>query len=107
MIYLLILAILIIISLCFVAHNLYTQSNELEEFIIGVEKREKEINEDAEKYYTAFLHLFANAQSELVRIDRRGTFSSDDEVGFAFKVIKTSIDNVVLKLKQFKEDDKD
>lgn len=102
-----ILASLIITALCFVVYNLYHQSKQLEEFILGVEKREKQINEDAEKYYTAFLHLFIEAQSELKRVDKRGAFSSDDEVGFAFKVIKTSIDNVVLKLKEFKEDDKD
>lgn len=113
-IWLLILAFLIIIGLCFVVYNLYNQSKQLEEFIIGVDKREKKIYEDAEKYYLAFLQLFTNADSEMSRIDKRGAFSSDDEVGFAFKVIKTCIANVVEQLKRLKdeqengtEDDKD
>lgn len=113
-VWLLILAGLIIIGQFFVVYNLYHQSKQLEEFITGVDKREKKIYEDAEKYYLAFLQLFTNADSEISRIDKRGVFSSDDEVGFAFKVIKTCIGNVVAKLKELKdeqengtEDDKD
>jgi len=113
-VYLLIIAGPIIIGLCFVVYNLYHQSKQLEEFIVGFDKREKQMYEDAEKYYSAFLQLFLNADSEISRIDKRGTFSSDDEVGFAFKVIKTCIANVVEQLKRLKdeqengtEDDKD
>jgi len=103
-IYLLICAGLIIIGLSCVVYNLYHQSKQLEEFIIGFDKKEKKIYEDAEKYYSAFLQLFLNADSEISRIDKRGTFSSDDEVGFAFKVIKTCIGNLVEKLKELKNE---
>jgi len=103
-VYLLILAVLIIIVQGFFVYNLYHQSKQLEDFIAEVEKREAKIYEDAEKYYIAFLQLFMNADSEISRIDKRGTFSSDDEVGFAFKVIKTCIGNVVQKLKELKEE---
>lgn len=112
MIYIIIISIciLIIILLGFFIYNLYQQNAQLEEFIKETEKKEVKIYEDAQKYYLAFLHLFTEAKSQLDRVDKKGAFSSDDEVGFSFKVIKTAIDNVVVQLETLKpetEDDKD
>lgn len=104
MIYILLLSLcgLIIIVLGFFVFNLYKQNEQLEIFIKETNDREAKIYDDAEKYYLAFLHLFQKAQSEMDRIDKRGSFSSDDEVGFGFKVIHTAINNVVAQLQDLK-----
>lgn len=88
----------------FFVYNLYRQNDQLEEYIREVDKKEKQIYDDAEKYYLAFVHLFQNAQSEMDRIDKKGSFSSDDEVGFAFKVIHSSLNTVVSKLQEIKDE---
>ena len=95
--------IILIIS-SFIVYNLYQQNQQLEEFISNTNKRESKIYEDAEKYYRAFLKLFTEAYQEMERVDKRGSFSSDDEVGFSFKVIITSIKNVKDKLTELKEE---
>ena len=104
MIYILIILIcIVIIILCtFFIYNLYKQNEQLEKFIKDIEKKEVKMYEDAQKYYIAFLRLFSEAKSQLDRVDKKGAFSSDDEVGFSFKVIKTAIDNVVEQLETIK-----
>lgn len=53
-------------------------------------------------YHLYFLKLYSEAYSQLERIDQRGSFSSDDEVGFAFKVIIQTIGDVKNKLTDLK-----
>ena len=38
------------------------------------------------------------------RIDKRGSFSSDDEVGFSFKVIQKAIEVVTVKLREMRKE---
>jgi hypothetical protein len=94
MITIIILIILLFISI-FINVNLYNQVTPLENEI----KRGFTHEETFLKYYEAILILIISAKTEIDRIDKKGSFSSDDEVGFAFKVIQTAINNLVLQMK--------
>lgn len=82
----------------FVISNLYEQITQLERYLQEATDNEEQL----EKYYQYFLQLFARCKVELDKVDKRGAFSSDDEVGFAFKVIQQSIGDVAEKLKNLK-----
>lgn len=104
MLYIIVLLVLVIIFLIFFLYNIYNQNEQLEKFIEGSNKRETKVYKDAEKYYLAFLALFQSALDDMERVDKRGAFSSDDEVGFSFKVLKTAINNVVVKLQELQKE---
>lgn len=94
---------IIILSVClivlgFITMNLYNQVNQLERYLEHTTKSE----EDVDKYYQYFLGLFTKCYLELQRIDKRGSFSSDDEVGFSFRVVLTAIEDVKVKLEKMR-----
>lgn len=94
---------IILLSIClivlgFVTMNLYNQVNQLEQYLEHAGK----VEEDVDKYYQYFLGLFTKCYVELQRIDKRGSFSSDDEVGFSFRVVLTAIGDVKTKLESMK-----
>lgn len=82
----------------FISFNLYRKNSQLESAL----KETGKIEDEVVTFYEVMLRIFMNAEGEMRRIDKRGAFSSDDEVGFGFKVIKTSIENVVVQLKSLK-----
>ena len=47
--------------------------------------------ENSKNMLIRLIELFTSAAARLRRIDTNGSFSSDDEVGFAFKLIDTTI----------------
>lgn len=95
----------ILLAICFVIiYNMYKQIEQLESEVLKINQVERRIYTEAVNYYQAFLILFTDAYSELVRIDKRGSFSSDDEVGFSFKVIVTAIKNVKEKIEELKDE---
>lgn len=96
---------LLIIVLGWTTWNLYSQVSVMEEFVKKTNKREEKLYSEVENYYKIFLGLFTEAYSNMQRIDKRGSFSSDDEVGFAFKVIYNSIQEVQNKLETLRIDD--
>lgn len=49
------------------------------------------------------LELYTEAKGRLERIDKMGSFSSDDEVGFAFKLINSTIIELTARLQEIKE----
>lgn len=83
---------LLVISIWIIS-NLYNQITTLERVV-------KDTDDRMYKVYTFMLELFTRADSELGRIDKRGAFSSDDEVGFTFRIIKESIEQVKYQLLQ-------
>lgn len=105
-IYITIIVILLIgmIVLFFVIDNLLTQTSQLEEHVEVLTNRDDKIEEDVIKYYEYFLKIFTEAYVQMQRVDKRGSFSSDDEVGFSFKVLITSIETVKNKLTNMKID---
>lgn len=99
-----ILAIGLIVA-CVIIRNLLIQNDKLEEAIQLYSNRIEETENETIKYYNYFLELFTKTHAELARIDKRGSFSSDDEVGFAFKVVLSSIETVKEKLRSIKEEE--
>lgn len=96
---------IVILILGFTTWNLYKQVSQLEDFVKKTSKREQKILVEAENYYKIFKGLFEEAFLNIQRVDKRGAFSSDDEVGFAFKVIYNSLQEVNQKLDTLKIDD--
>lgn len=93
----LILSILLIVG-GMVVRNLLKQIDVLEETIQVYSNKIDSVEEEAIKYQRYYLELITQTYKELQRIDKRGSFSSDDEVGFSFRILFTAIENLKLKL---------
>ena len=104
MITIIIILITIIFLLIWFIYNLNSQVNSLEAYVSKINKRELNHYAEIEGYYKIFLDLFTNAYLEMQRVDKRGSFSSDDEVGFAFRVILNSIESVKGALENLRKD---
>ena len=86
----------------FIIINLLNQNKQLEREV-GKDFEEVELAEQkVQVIYEFILRKLIHTKNELDRIDKNGMFSSDDDVGFSFKVIQNSIDLVVNELKQIK-----
>ena len=83
------LVILLVISI-YVNYNLLKRNEQLEE----------SYNQLADEYETMydkmvrFEEVIDNANQKLKEIDSRGSFESDDEVGFFFKELKALQENI-------------
>ena len=90
-----------------VIYNLFNRNTQLELYVNElegiVEKQTKE-SDDFDSYYEYLLELFTQCFMEMQRIDKRGSFSSDDEVGFSFKVIQKAIEVVTVKLREMRKE---
>lgn len=84
--------------LVFIIFNLNNQVKQLEEEVQTADQKEKYLYDELEKNYNVFLNIFTEAYTTLIRIDKKGSFSSDDEVGFTFKVLVSAIETVKNKL---------
>lgn len=89
LVWLLILFGVVIVLLIIACRNLLIKNQQLEKYIQDFSK----VEDDAEKFYRVIMGLLVETYSELNKVDKRGSFSSDDEVGFAFKVIYNSIES--------------
>jgi len=89
----------------FAIKNLLSQITQLEEGLQIYVNNNESLEDEIVKHYEYFIRLFSETLSELQRIDKRGSFSSDDEVGFSFRVIITAIENVKLKLESIKSEE--
>lgn len=87
------------IGLGFAVNNLLKQVDTLEKDLDKYGDRIVEVEAESLKYYKYYLKIFSETLSELKRVDKRGSFSSDDEVGFSFRVIVSSIEMLVEKIK--------
>jgi cell division protein FtsB len=96
--------LLAVVGLIIAVTNLLRQINQLEGHIQALVENQDLLEEEAERYYTYMLKIFVKAQFEIERIDKRGAYSSDDEVGFAFNVIKHAIQNVRERLEAMKKE---
>lgn len=99
--------IIIIVILSIIIFNLYSQVKQLEDEVVSENKFTWAHEQKVMSIYNFLLNKMINAKSELDRIDKRGSFSSDDEVGFAFKVINNSIDLLINEIKSLKAEDGD
>lgn len=82
----------------FIITNLLRQVNAMEEELT------KEV-QNTFNVYNFILIALSEAYNDLKRIDKKGAFSSDDEVGFAFAVILESIHQVKHRIEKMKNDD--
>lgn len=92
---------LIIAGLILIVFNLYNQVTQLEAAI----EEDNDTNERALRFYTTVLEILSTTLVELDRVDKRGSFSSDDEVGFTFRVIKETVEQTKYQLEQLIERD--
>ena len=67
-------------STLFIIYNLLRKYEQSEEYI-----------ENLETWVTMFSKTITDMNREIKKIDTKGSFSSDDEVGYFFKELKTII----------------
>lgn len=91
--------IAVIIFLIYVIVNLYRKLQIAEKAIKDAFELENEIS----IFTTSLLETYVKVYTKLKRIDRLGSFESDDEVGFVFKTLKTSIKEITDVLKEINE----
>lgn len=88
-----ILSIILLVSL-YVNINTYKKIEALEkqiDYLSTIESNSIELVKN-------LLVVYVKVLTKLKRIDRLGSFESDDEVGFVFKTIKTTIEELKLEL---------
>lgn len=81
--------------------NLLRQNNVFEESV----KNQLKLEDDILKYHEVVLGILSNAYAEFTRIDKRGSFSSDDEVGWSFGLLLNIIRDVKEKVESLKRKD--
>lgn len=87
----LILSIILNIILIYISINLYKKYTLIENVLEGFSEVEKTFND----VITQITERYIEVLNQLKRVDSRGSFESDDEVGFVFKTIKNTISQLV------------
>lgn len=98
MIYLTIFLTFLLILSGLVIYNLYSQIGQLETHVQKLHDDNATNLREFDFFYRLFLRWFTEASVEMDRVDKRGSYSSDDEVGFAFKVMRESINQTKSRL---------
>ena len=75
--------VLLVLFLSWVVYRLMGQTEQYENDI-----------EWFQDWYSKFIAMIAEASVKMEQVDKKGSFSSDDEIGFAYKTIKDCIDNL-------------
>ena len=96
----LIIAIIVIGILLYMISNLLNQIKDLEEALQKTDELESKVI----LYHEVLIGIFTNAYSEFLRVDKLGSFSGDDEVGWSFNLLRDVIKDVVEKLNTIKND---
>lgn len=84
------------IILGYIIFNLNRKYERLEREYEGLEQKCLDLTQE-------LVEQFFSAQQQLARVDRRGSFASDDEVGFVFTIIKNTVAELVEFLKKLQE----
>lgn len=87
--------VLIVVGYYFIS-NLQNQIDQLEQQSTDVIAAENKVI----NVYRFILNILVKTLSELNKVDKRGSFSSDDEVGFAFKTIKELIEHCKVEIQR-------
>ena len=83
MIVVLIILILALIGSLYVVYNLLKKYEQSEEYI-----------ENLETWVTLFSQTITDMNREIKKIDHKGSFKADDEVGYFFKELKRIIEQL-------------
>jgi len=95
---------IIVLSICFIISlyvniNLYSKNSVLYKQLDDIEKIETRAVDLVENLLLVYIKILA----KLKRVDRMGSFESDDEVGFVFKAIKKTIEDLKEELENIKK----
>ena len=88
MIFAWILIIVLILLTSFFGYVIYLLSEQIEQY--------EESVEFLEQWYEKFITTIADADNKMQEVDKRGSFSSDDEIGFAYQTVKECIEQLTL-----------
>ena len=78
--------ILLIGIIGFMGYVIYLMSEQIEQF--------EEVVQDYTDWMDRFVEQISIADQKMKAVDNRGSFSSDDEIGFAFKTVKECIEQL-------------
>lgn len=81
--------------LIWIVSNLYNQVQDLKQELTKVNT----LDDDLVRYHEILMGIFTRAYADFERVDKRGSFSSDDEIGWSFKLLKDVIKDVQENLK--------
>lgn len=95
---LIVITVLLIVSF-YVNINLYKKNELLETQVDKIESIETNSLNLVENLLITYIQVF----TKLKRLDRLGGFESDDEVGFVFKTIKNTIEELKNELDSLKK----
>lgn len=98
MIYIIIFLLIIIFILSWFVYNLFNQTNQLKEYLNEAFDQEDHML----KVYDVILKMLIHTKIEFEKIDFRGSFSTDDEVGFSFKALQSCIDTLLHEIEVIK-----
>ena len=90
--------ICLLISL-YINFNLYSKNDVLEEQVNNINKIETQAVDLVENLLLTYIKVL----TRLKRVDSKGSFESDDEIGFVFKAIKTTIEDLKIELENLKK----
>lgn len=99
-------ALVIIVQWVFI-DNLLNQNRQLEDVVQKSLKANDKINEEVEKYHRVLQGIYSKAYTEIMKVDKNGSFSGDDEVGWAFGLIKDTVKDITEKLNNMKRTDEE
>ena len=86
MIFAWILIILLIIISSFLCWVIYLMTQQIEQYEENVEYYQN--------WYDKFITIIADADTKMKEVDNKGSFSSDDEIGFAYQTVKECINQL-------------
>ncbi len=92
----------VILVLCYIVYNLYNK------YRILLKKYDEDIlhlETSTINVYKFMLGIFTEGVARMRDIDRRGVFEKDDEVGYAFAVIKEAIEQIKFQLEKLTAED--
>ena len=81
-----IVLIVLMVLVIFFGYVIYLMSE-------GMEQLESQVELYTE-WYETFIDRLSDASDKMGQVDKRGSFSSDDEIGFAFKTVRDCIDDL-------------
>ncbi len=94
------IAVITSVLLGYFCYNLFQQNLQYEEYVRKDNKAKADLISQVDSFYQRHLEIFVHTALEMDKIDKKGSFSTDDEVGFAFKIVKNAIEEAREKLKE-------
>lgn len=90
---------IILLILIYVSITLYRKNS----ILIDTIEKSLAAEDSYLQFFKNLLETYIGVYSKLKRVDRKGSFESDDEIGFVFKSIKTTIGDLHNQLQNIQE----